>query len=55
MGKTDLCKAVGIAPNTMTPLRWDETVIPAVLNKIFSTLEVDIGIVMEFDSDERNG
>lgn len=41
-------KAAGIAPNTITRLRRDEEVTPAVLNKICSTLEVDIGEIMEF-------
>lgn len=48
MSKADLRKAAGIAPNTMTRLRRDEEVTLTVLNKICSTLEVDIGDVMEF-------
>ncbi len=48
MSKADLRKAAGIAPNTMTRLRRDEEVTLAVLNKICSTLNVDIGDVMEF-------
>ena len=48
MSKADLRKAAGIAPNTMTRLRWDEEVTLAVLNKICSTLNVDIGDIMEF-------
>ena len=48
MSKADLRKAAGIAPNTMTRLRRDEEVTLAVLNKICTTLEVDIGDVMEF-------
>ena len=48
MSKADLRKAVGIAPNTMTRLRRDEEVTLAVLNKICTTLEVDIGDIMEF-------
>lgn len=55
MSKADLRKAAGIAPNTMTRLRRDEEVTLAVLNKICSTLEVDIGDIMEFTSDERDG
>lgn len=39
----------------MTRLRRDEEVTLAVLNKICSTLEVDIGDIIEFVSDERNG
>jgi len=48
MSKADLRKAAGIAPNTMTRLRRDEEVTLPVLNKICSTLEVDIGDIMEF-------
>lgn len=55
MSKADLRKAAGIAPNTMTRLRRDEEVTLAVLNKICSTLDVNIGDIMEFTSDERNG
>ena len=55
MSKADLHKAAGIAPNTMTRLRRDEEVTLSVLKKICSTLEVDIGDIMEFTSDERDG
>ena len=48
MSKADLRKAAGIAPNTMTRLRRDEEVTLAVLNKICSTLDVDVGDIMEF-------
>ena len=48
MSKADLRKAAGIAPNTMTRLRRDEEVTLTVLNRICSTLEVDIGDIMEF-------
>ena len=48
MSKADLRKAAGIAPNTMTRLRRDEEVTLAVLNKICTTLGVDIGDIMEF-------
>ena len=48
MSKADLRKAAGIAPNTMTRLRRDEEVTLSVLNKICSTLNVDIGDIMEF-------
>ena len=48
MSKADLRKAAGIAPNTMTRLRRDEEVTLTVLNKICSTLGVDIGDIMEF-------
>ena len=52
MSKADLRKAAGIAPNTMTRLRRDEEVTLSVLNKICTTLNVDIGEVMEFLPDE---
>ena len=48
MSKADLRKAAGIAPNTMTRLRRDEKLTLTVLNKICSTLNVDIGDIMEF-------
>ena len=54
MSKADLRKAAGIAPNTMTRLRRDEEVTLAVLNKICTTLEVDIGDIMEFLPEEDN-
>lgn len=54
MSKADLRKAAGIAPNTMTRLRRDEEVTLAVLNKICSTLQVDIGDIMEFLPEEDN-
>ena len=48
MSKADLRKAAGIAPNTMTRLRRAEEVTLSVLSKICSTLNVDIGDIMEF-------
>ena len=53
MSKAALRKAAGIAPNTMTRLRRDEEVTLPVLQKICSTLQVDIGDIMEFLPDER--
>ena len=55
MSKADLRKAAGIAPNTMTRLRRDEEVTLAVLNRICVVLDVNIGAIMEFTSDERDG
>ncbi len=55
MSKADLRKAAGIAPNTMTRLRRDEEVTLSVLNRICSVLDVNIGDVMEFTNDERDG
>ena len=54
MSKADLRKAAGIAPNTMTRLRRDEEVTLSVLKKICSTLEVDIGDIMELISVDHN-
>ena len=53
MSKADLRKAAGIAPNTMTRLRRDEEVTLTVLNKICTTLNVDIGDVMEFVTEDN--
>lgn len=53
MSKADLRKAAGIAPNTMTRLRRDEEVTLTVLHKICTTLEVDIGDIMEFLPEEN--
>ena len=55
MSKADLRKAAGIAPNTMTRLRRDEEVTLPVLNRICVVLDVNIGDVMEFTNDERDG
>ena len=55
MSKADLRKAAVIAPNTMTRLRRDEEVTLSVLNRICIVLDVNIGDVMEFTNDERNG
>ena len=52
MSKADLRKAAGIAPNTMTRLRRDEEVTLSVLYKICRSLEVDIGDIMEFISED---
>ena len=48
MSKADLRRAAGIAPNTMTKLRRDEEVSLAVLKKVCTALDVDIGDIMEF-------
>ena len=54
MSTADLRKAAGIAPNTMTRLRRDEEVTLTVLHKICSTLEVNIGDIMEFLPEETS-
>lgn len=53
MSMADLRKASGIAPNTMTRLRRDEEVTLSVLCKICTTLEVNIGDIMEFVPDDK--
>ena len=53
MSKADLRKAAGVAPNTMTRLRRDEEVTLTVLNKICTTLEVNIGDIMDFVIEPR--
>ena len=55
MSQADLRKAAGVAPNTMTRLRRDEEVTLSELNRICVALDVNVGDVMEFTSDERNG
>ena len=54
ISSADLRKEVGIAPNTMTRLRKDEEVSLAVLNRICTALNVDIGDVMEFVPDNSD-
>ena len=54
MSKADLRKTASIAPNTMTRLRRDEEVTLTVLHNICSTLEVDIGDIMEFLPEGNN-
>ena len=47
MSKADLRRAAGIAPNTMTKLRRDEEVSMAVLIKICTVLNANIGDIMD--------
>lgn len=47
LSKADLRRAAGIAPNTMTKLNRDEEVSMAVLVKICTVLNVNIGDVMD--------
>ena len=51
MSSADLRRAAGIAPNTMTKLRRDEEVTLTVLNKICSSLDCNIGDIMDFIPD----
>ena len=47
MTQSELRKNAGIAPNTMTKLRRNQEVAMCVLIKICSTLNVNIGDVMD--------
>ena len=47
MSAVDLRLATGIAPNTMTKLRRDEEVSMAVLVKICTALNANIGDIMD--------
>lgn len=48
MSKAEMRRAAGISPNTLTKLNRDEEVTMTIINKICTTLQVDIGDVMEF-------
>lgn len=52
MSKADLRRAAGIAPNTMTKLRRDEEVSMAVLIKICTALDANIGDIMDLIPEE---
>lgn len=52
MSKTDLRKAAGLAPNTMTKLRRDELVAMGVLEKICGTLDADFGDIVEYKKEK---
>ena len=52
MTAVDLRLATGIAPNTMTKLRRDEEVSMAVLVKICTTLNANIGDIMDLVPEE---
>ena len=52
MSAVDLRLATGIAPNTMAKLRRDEEVSMAVLVKICTALNANIGDIMDFISEE---
>ena len=47
MTAAQLRERTGIAPNTMTKLRWDEEVSMAVLIKICTALNANIGDIMD--------
>ena len=53
MSKVDLRRAAGIAPNTMTKLRRDEEVSMAVLIKICTALNANIGDIVDLTPDGK--
>jgi DNA-binding Xre family transcriptional regulator len=53
--KADLCKAAGLAPDIMAWLQLYEEVLPAMFSKICTILDMSIGGIVEFTSDERDG
>ncbi len=54
MSKADLRKAARIAPNTMTKMSRDEEVSLAILGKICSTLNTNIGDIIDFIPDQTS-
>lgn len=54
MSKSDLRKAAGIAPNTMTKMNRDEAVTLAVLEKVCAVVHADFGDIIEFIPEETN-
>jgi len=48
MSISDLWKAAGISPNTMTKIRHNEEVSMTVLTKICKTLGVSYGDIVEY-------
>ena len=52
MRKADLRRAAGIAPNTMTKLNRDEEVSMAILIKICTVLDSNIGDIMDLFPDK---
>ena len=52
MSKADLRRAAGIAPNTMTKLNRDDEVSMAILIKICTVLDSNIGDIMDLFPDK---
>lgn len=48
MSKSELRKAAGIAPNTMTKMNRDEAVTLAVLEKVCAAVHADFGDIIEY-------
>ena len=53
MSKADLRRAAGVAPNTMTKLRRDEEVSMAVLIRICTALDANIGEIMDLIPEDK--
>jgi DNA-binding Xre family transcriptional regulator len=53
MSKADLRRAASVAPNTMTKLRRDEEVSMAVLIRICTALDANIGEIMDLIPEEK--
>lgn len=54
MRQADLRKSAGLAPNTMTKLRRDESVTIIVLDKICAALGADFGNITAYVPDMEN-
>lgn len=52
MSKADLCKAINIAPNTMTKIRNDQVISMAILIKICDKLDCDFGDIISYTREE---
>ena len=48
MSVADMRRAADIAPNTVTPMKKDQEVTLAVLEKICAVLDVDFGDIVEY-------
>lgn len=48
MSQSYICKAAGIAPNTLTKMRKDEKVTLSVLGRICKVLDCDFGDVVGY-------
>lgn len=53
MSKADLRRAASVAPNTMTKLRRDEEVSMAVLIRICTALDANIGEIMDLIPEDK--
>lgn len=53
MSKSDLRKATGVSPNTITKMNKDEEISLTVLGKICLVLQCDYGDIMSFVPNEE--